>query len=560
MWGLFAALVLVCSSGCLPHKSQRISFSTQRQAMRAGKVMSPPQGAAHKCRKPSSIYRRKRQAQTSKKQTKPASHSPTKRKARKAKSPKRLMLALASTGPYRSWFVPAPSSWFVPTPWESKPKPRKVKKSKPYPAIALPTHKSFPYIKRRFGSYSWGFTKTILSRRGLFRPMIQKHIKQLRLPKGLFLVAGIESSFTPRLVSSTGAMGMWQFVKRTGKEMGLKRTPWVDERRNIEKSTRAALLYLKKLHQMFGKWEVAIAAYNCGPGCLKRVLRRCKGRSLWTIRLWRGCGLSREAAEYVARFYGLLYHWRHAPRGKKGWKVLTDMPPIRLVTVHTRGTISLYALSKATKVPLRDLYEYNPELVSWLTPPGENYPLKVLPEAAKRVKRYLRRSKKRRIRWKAFSYKKGMSLDAIGYRFRVPSFVLRYVNRLWGKWPLRKRKVLLIPLPPRGKRWPKNRRASKLLGALVRQSKRYGWRFPAYFRYWARYRHRCYRVRKGDTLPIIAKRVYVALAKLKQFNQHIRELRPGQRINLRSYSRCQHSWRKKRKKRKKPLLRARLSN
>jgi membrane-bound lytic murein transglycosylase D len=456
-----------------------------------------------------------------------------------------------------SWFVPEPQNTFAPVrrvrpiqvrrrvpPSQKSAPPKPV----PYPTISLPKHKSFASIKHRFRTYSWGFTQTILRRRGVYQPLIFREIRKMRLPLGLFLVGGIESNYTPRLISSTGAMGMWQFIRSTGKEMGLARTPWVDERRNILKSTRASLRYLRRLYKRFGRWEVAIAAYNCGPGCLGRVLRRCKGKSLWTIRHWKGCGLSREASEYVARFYALLYYWKNPPKDK-GWKVFPSVPAMSVASVTVKGIVSLVDVAKGANVPLKELYERNPELTTFLTPPGrKTYELQVPPEAVKRVKAYLSKGHKRRaVVWRAVRVRKGESLARIGYRYRVPAYILKSINRLWGRWPLHKRKWLVIPMPRKGKRWPK--RKLKVLVSLRQLSRRYAWRFPAYYRYWYRYRHQCYRVRKGDTLPAIAKRVYVSLANIKRFNADIlSSIRPGVKLRLRSYSKC---YRKKRKKKKK---------
>lgn len=443
-----------------------------------------------------------------------------------------------------SWFLPEPTSWFVPSTQE-----RIHADAKAYPSIPFPKHRSFKWIKQRFLHKSWGFTDTILRRRGLYQKMIFKHLRELNLPLGLFIVAGIESSFTPRLVSATGAMGMWQFIRSTGKAVGLKRTPWLDERRDIVKSTKASIRYLRSLYRMLGRWELAIAAYNCGPGCIRAALRRCPKRSLWTIRNWRGCGVSQEASEYVARFYGLLYYWKNPPASKKMKGSFPTVPALKFSVVRTGGTVSLPALAEATGIELKDLYELNSELSWWLTPPSQDYPLKVPAPFAEKVREYLYGDKPA-IVWKTIRAPKGLSLAQIGRTYRVSAYTMKYVNRVWGEWPLHKRKVLLVPLPRGHKRWPRKWKKRKLLRTLASIGRRYSWRFPAYFRYWYRYRHSCYRVRRGDTLKSISKRVYVSLSRLKRFNARSGPLRVGMKLRLRSYSKC---YRRKRKKRyKKP--------
>ena len=132
------------------------------------------------------------------------------------------------------------------------------------------------------------------------------------MPTDLKYLSVIESGLKPSATSRSGAAGLWQFMKPTGKMLGLKINSTVDERRDIEKSTRAAADYLKQLYDRFDDWTLAIAAYNCGPGNLRKAIRKSGGKTTyWEIQQY----LPRETREYVPKFiamsYMMNYYYEH---------------------------------------------------------------------------------------------------------------------------------------------------------------------------------------------------------------------------------------------------------
>ncbi|MBF0279372.1 MAG: lytic transglycosylase domain-containing protein [SAR324 cluster bacterium] len=134
-------------------------------------------------------------------------------------------------------------------------------------------------------------------------------MKKYRLPLELAYLPMLESSFNPKAKSRTGALGMWQFTEATAKDYGLKVGWFSDDRLNWRKSTRAAVLYLSRLGKKFNyNWELALAAYNGGPGYIERSMKRQRTWSFWKLKL------REEPKEYVPKFIAMLHvaRQRHA--------------------------------------------------------------------------------------------------------------------------------------------------------------------------------------------------------------------------------------------------------
>lgn len=147
------------------------------------------------------------------------------------------------------------------------------------------------------------FIKKILKRKDLYFPTFEKYLKKYNLPDELKYLAVIESGLNASAYSSATAVGLWQFMSYTGRSYGLHQDAFIDERMDFEMATDAACRHLKQLHNMFGDWELAIAAYNTGPGNVRKAMRRSGKRNFWDIYPY----LYRETRAYLPQYVAVTY-------------------------------------------------------------------------------------------------------------------------------------------------------------------------------------------------------------------------------------------------------------
>jgi membrane-bound lytic murein transglycosylase D len=210
-------------------------------------------------------------------------------------------------------------------------------------------------------------------RSGQYRPMIVEALKNAGLPEEISWLPLIESGFKVNALSSARALGLWQFIPSTGYKFGLKRDLYIDERLDFEKSTEAAIAYLKELHQIFGDWSTVLAAYNCGEGRVLRVIRTQNVNYLdnfWDLYN----RLPRETARYVPRFLATLHIVNNLE--KYGLDAIEPFPPLEYETVTISQEAHVKAVAKSIDVPENTLKSLNPELRNNILPP-EEYSLRV---------------------------------------------------------------------------------------------------------------------------------------------------------------------------------------
>lgn len=163
-----------------------------------------------------------------------------------------------------------------------------------------------PEVGRRIKEYTTSYRvagERILGKVDLYFPLFEAEIRNRNLPDELKYVAVVESHLNPFAMSKSGAAGLWQFIPSTARNHGLVINDYMDERKNPEKATRAALDFLAELYATFGDWTLAIAAYNCGPGGVRKAMRRSGKKDYWDIRHH----LPKETQKYVPRIIAAIY-------------------------------------------------------------------------------------------------------------------------------------------------------------------------------------------------------------------------------------------------------------
>ena len=215
------------------------------------------------------------------------------------------------------------------------------------------------YLKYRKRYYP-----ALMAKAEYYFPMFEQHLSQYNVPLEMKYLAIVESALRPDAVSYVGATGLWQFMYGTGRQFDLKISSYVDERQDPVKSTIAACKYLSQLYKIFGDWDLALAAYNSGPGNVSKAIKRSGGfRNYWNIRPF----LPKETAGYVPAFYATMYIFEYAkdlglyPKQPKIHHFETD-------TIRVKRTLTFDQISEKIGV--------DSELLSYLNP---EYKLDIIP-------------------------------------------------------------------------------------------------------------------------------------------------------------------------------------
>jgi membrane-bound lytic murein transglycosylase D len=223
-----------------------------------------------------------------------------------------------------------------------------------------------------------------LAREGLYSDMIKSALRSRGMPEDLVYLAAIESGFSPVALSPVSATGMWQFMGPTAQQFGLRIDSWVDERRDPVRATDAALDYLQALHDQFGSWYLAAAAYNAGPGTVARALQTRSVEETGDEALYWAIVdlLPRETREFVPKILAAVILGEAAEA--YGFEV-ERADPVRFDRVWVPGGTSLSGVARATEIPLARIRQLNPHLIRGVTPPGVLFAVRVPPGLAPKV-------------------------------------------------------------------------------------------------------------------------------------------------------------------------------
>src|ERR1700733_9747909 len=266
-----------------------------------------------------------------------------------------------------------------------------------------------------------------LRRSGRYRPLVQRILDDEGVPQELIYLAQVESGFLPRARSNKQAVGMWQFVQFRGRQYGLLQGPGTDDRLDPEKATRAAAKHLHDLYAMFGDWYLAMAAYNCGPGCVERAVERTGYADFWELR--RLNALPKETANYVPLIVALTIMAKN-PKDYDLENLETDRPA-EYETVALDTPTSLALIADAADRPASEIQDLNPALLKSAAPAG--YQLRIPKGTLGTVMMALDLvPASHRADWRIHRVVPGETLAEIAHRYSTPVSALTSANQRAG--------------------------------------------------------------------------------------------------------------------------------
>ncbi|MFQ3608371.1 MAG: transglycosylase SLT domain-containing protein [Chloroherpetonaceae bacterium] len=280
-----------------------------------------------------------------------------------------------------------------------------------------------------------------LKRAEFYFPMVERIIAEEGMPPEIINLAIVESGVNPHAHSRANALGMWQFIKPTGKMYDLEGNQWFDERRNLEKSTRASMRFLKSLYETYGDWYLALSAYNAGGGKVNRSIKQAKSKDFWKVRKY----FRRETKEYAPRFVAATIIAMNPERF--GFEPMRYKEPIPVIKFPVPQGVALETIAYYSRISIDTLRLLNPELVKGMTPPAyDNYPLVVPMDRLSDIEIGLTHlPPSERKHFIAHKAKGGESVKALAKKHQVDANALYAFNGL-KSWTLQKGAVLMIPV------------------------------------------------------------------------------------------------------------------
>lgn len=288
------------------------------------------------------------------------------------------------------------------------------------------------YIDFFQGKGRYSFSKWY-SRMGRYEELIISILDRYQLPRELIFQAMIESGFLNDAVSSASAVGLWQFVRRTGDSYGLRYDGWVDERRDFIAATEAAARHMRDLYLRFNSYPLALAAYNAGVGSVARGITHANSNDLFEI--YRRGFLQGAGGVYVPKIMAAIIIAQD-PKAF-GFGIIQKEPPLRFETVEVPGGLELGVYARYAKVSREQIEILNPSLRRGYAPPDAGgYPLRVPLGAKKTLEDALKRLEQREPQlFYEHSVRFGESLSDIAYSYYVSTRILRQVNSLGDTRP-----------------------------------------------------------------------------------------------------------------------------
>lgn len=342
------------------------------------------------------------------------------------------------------------------------------------------------------------YVERMIARSKRYLYHIVEEVEKRDMPSEIALLPMIESGFNPAAYSHMHAAGMWQFIPSTGRKYGLQQTWWYDGRRDVLEATRAALDYLQYLYDMFDDWQIALAAYNCGEGAMKRAIDRNRRAGLPTD--YTSLRLPRETRNYLPKLQAVKNIITDPDLFNLALDTVPNRPYFAVVSVPSQ--IDMAMAAKLANVPLEEIKNLNPAHYRPVITSKASRQLLVPVDKAELFQANLQNNDQPLVTWQTYQLKRGERLDTVAAKFNTSQERLREVNGLLGNRSVRPGQMLLVPRDDDSDTKLDETYDSPDFQATAND-----------------YNKRViYRVKRGDTLAAIAQRNGTTVAKVREWN------------------------------------------
>jgi membrane-bound lytic murein transglycosylase D len=340
---------------------------------------------------------------------------------------------------------------------------------------------------------------------------ITEEVEKRGMPTEIALLPMIESAYNPGAYSVGNASGIWQFIPSTGRNFGLQQNWWYDGRRDIVSATKSALDYLQKLHDQFGDWQLALAAYNWGEGAVERAQEHNRKRGRPTD--YASLNMPDETRNYVPKLLAVRNIISKPEKYNLSLPGIPNQP--YFTAVNAARHIDTQLVARLADISLAEFTALNPAHNRPVIL-QENDNILLLPvDKADTFKTNLENYKEPLVSWQAYHSRKGERLDRVAPRFGLSVAKLKSINGLSPRARLSNGQSLLVPL--------KGDDAESEFEAfnthLVPVEKPAGHTLV-------------HTVKKGETLSTLSRRYHVSVGRLQSWNDNATQLKPGQRITI----------------------------
>ncbi|HTS55389.1 MAG TPA: LysM peptidoglycan-binding domain-containing protein [Burkholderiales bacterium] len=356
------------------------------------------------------------------------------------------------------------------------------------------------------------YVQRMIERSRLYLYFVVEELEKRGMPTEIALLPMIESAYNPQAYSRMRAAGMWQFISSTGKKYGLQQNFWYDGRRDVLAATYAALDYLQSLHDEFGNWELALAAYNCGEHGVERAVVRNRARhkpaDYFSLKL------PRETRNYLPKLQAVKNIISNPDMLDFQLEAVPNQP--YFTVVDAPGHMDVVKAAQLADMPVEEFRSLNPAYSRPVIIHANARQILLPIDKVDEFHANLEQNAEPLVTWQTYSLKKGETLEKVAARFNIGVDRLKEVNGITARKRVQPGQMLLVPLE--GEDAETNLDDTYNLRDFQAS--------PEEYAAWVRYR-----VRPGDTLSSIARQHHTSVARIKTINGiKSNQLSVGQRL------------------------------